>query len=139
MELLRRLAHARTLERLGRVEHGSRIEPDTTAPKPTRVEARESTSAFERQDVEIALSLAPAGPREFGMRASGRPALLGNCLARLELPTRARVAEDLVCLGARQGTRAVALDIEATGLGGVAVPFMIALAWYEPGPDRLRV
>lgn len=139
MDLLQRLAHARTLERLGRVERERQGNGVVAAPEPPRVEKRESTSAFERCDVEISLSVEPAGSREFGVRASGRPALLGNCLDRLGLPTRSRLAEDLVCLGAGQGTRAVALDIEATGMGGVAVPFMIGLAWYEPSPERLLV
>jgi uncharacterized protein YprB with RNaseH-like and TPR domain len=135
MELLRRLAHARALDRLGRGE--TRREP--AAPKQTSI----FTAEFLRSDVELALAPAPAGPRDFGPRPAGRPALLGNCLDRLELPTRSRLAEDLVCLGAGQGTRAVALDLEATGLGsgmgGVAVPFMVGLAWYEPDPDRLIV
>lgn len=122
MDLLQRLAHTRALDRLGRA-------PDP-APKPTRTRAA-STAGFVRRELAISLALAPVGPRGFGVRMRERPSLLGGCLERLELPTAPRLAGDLVCLGAGQGTRAVFLDTETTGLGGVAVPFIVGLAWYE--------
>jgi uncharacterized protein YprB with RNaseH-like and TPR domain len=138
MDLLQRLAHARTIDRLAQVGHGGRVEhPVVPVPAaPTRVS---STPAFERREVSIPLVLAPAGPRGFGVRMHDRPSLLGGCLERLELPTGPRLAVDLVCLGAGQGTRAVFLDTETTGLGGAAVPFIVGLAWYESGPERMLV
>jgi uncharacterized protein YprB with RNaseH-like and TPR domain len=138
MDLLQRLAHARTLDRLAQVGQVGRVEhPVVPVPAaPTRVS---STPAFERREVSIPLVLAPAGPRGFGVRMHDRPSLLGGCLERLELPTGPRLAGDLVCLGAGQGTRAVFLDTETTGLGGAAVPFIVGLAWYESGPERMLV
>jgi uncharacterized protein YprB with RNaseH-like and TPR domain len=143
MDLLQRLAHARTLERLvGRVEPVGRAghvgpvapatEPTPVPPVPETTRTRvSSTSGFVRREVAISLALAPGGPRGFGVRMRDRPSLLGGCLERLDLPTPSRLAGDLVCLGAGQGTRAVFLDTETTGLGGAAVPFIVGLAWYE--------
>jgi uncharacterized protein len=148
MDLLQRLAHARTLQRLVTIDRGERgdrgesaapAEPIAVVPQTTTSTRVSSGSAFERRDVAIPLALAPVGPRGFAERVRDRPALLGGCLERLELPAGPRLAEDLVCLGAGQGTRAVFLDTETTGLGGVAVPFIVGLAWYESAPERLIV
>lgn len=148
MNLLQRLAHARTLERLGHVErvqhadHVSHVAPATEPtpvspipPSPAIQETRRtrvsSTAGFVRREVAVSLALAPGGSQGFGVRMRDRPSLLGGCLERLELPSPSRLAGDLVCLGAGQGTRAVFLDTETTGLGGAAVPFIVGLAWYE--------
>jgi uncharacterized protein YprB with RNaseH-like and TPR domain len=111
MNVLQRLAHA----------HLSELRPHGAA-KPL-----DCIRPFERHDVAIAVA------------RGGRPSLLGGCLERLEMPTVPRLAGDLVCLGAGQGTRAVFLDTETTGIGGAAVPFIVGLAWYESGPERLLV
>jgi uncharacterized protein YprB with RNaseH-like and TPR domain len=143
MDLLQRLAHARTLDRLARVGRKEDAVPTPPASETTAMRVS-STPAFERREVAISLALAPIGPRGFGpqglgVRTHDRPSLLGGCLERLELPTAPRLAGDLVCLGAGQGTRAVFLDTETTGLGGAAVPFIVGLAWYESAPERLLV
>jgi hypothetical protein len=147
MDLLQRLAHARTLDRLGRADRAERAGPvgpvshvgHATEPTPasavpqTRPTPVSSSVGFVRRELAISLALAPGGPQGFGARMRDRPSLLGGCLERLELPTAPRLAGDLVCLGAGQGTRAVFLDTETTGLGGAAVPFIVGLAWYESG------
>jgi uncharacterized protein YprB with RNaseH-like and TPR domain len=125
MDLLQRLARARTLEHL-------ESPPEPRAPAPPS-----SASPFVRRELVLSLCPAPAGPRGFGAARSDRPALLGGCLDRLELPARAALARDLVCIGAAGGGRAVFLDTETTGLGGASVAFVVGLAWYEG--DTLRV
>lgn len=152
MDLLQRLAHARALDRLERHDHVGRVDPVQPAAAPVPVASMPPTQTqtptsraraasapgFVRRDVAISIALAPGGPRGFGVRMRDRPSLLGGCLERLELPTPSRLAGDLVCLGAGQGTRAVFLDTETTGLGGVAVPFIVGLAWYEGEPNEAR-
>ncbi|WP_205633000.1 ribonuclease H-like domain-containing protein, partial [Enhygromyxa salina] len=97
--------------------------------------AMDAGAPFERRDVLLPVA-APTRvvPRGFAQRlATGRPALLGGCLDRLELPTGSALARDLVCLGATRGVRPVFIDTETTGLGGVALPFMVGIAWYGEG------
>lgn len=135
MDLLRRLSTARVLDRPAQL-----LQP----PKPPPSAARTvdiSTPSFERRDVRMEVELAGPAPLNFGSRRGSRAmalggslgGLLGGCLDRLALPVAPALARDLVCLGAEQGTRAVFIDTETTGMNGAAVPFVIGLAWYE-GP-----
>jgi uncharacterized protein YprB with RNaseH-like and TPR domain len=124
MSLLDRLAHARALDRLS-----------PPARLPAVAQPRESTSAgaaFQRREQWIDLEPDPwvGRSREFSTR-SDRSSLLGGCLERLALPGVAALARDLVCLGAREGGRAVFLDTETTGLGGASVPYVVGIAWID--------
>ncbi|PRQ07815.1 ribonuclease H-like domain-containing protein [Enhygromyxa salina] len=140
MDLLTRLAHARALERLDTGAVGEAFgSVDRPAPvTPTAARVPEAGASFERREVVVPLAVAPRVPRGFAERlatdlATDRPAMLGGCLDRLVLPTSSALARDLVCLGAARGGRPVFIDTETTGLGGVALPFMVGIAWYGPG------
>lgn len=132
MSLLDRLAHARVLDRIG-PPLSVRAEP---RPEPRRAPAP-ADAAFERHERDLALEPEPAGVRGFGRSRSGlRSNLLGGCLDRLRLPGAPALGRDLVCLGAQGAGRAVFIDTETTGLGGVSVPFVVGIAWIED--RRLR-
>jgi hypothetical protein len=61
---------------------------------------------------------------------------LGGCLDLLALPDAPTLARELICLGAEQGTRAVFLDTETTGMGGSAMAFVVGLAWIDGASVR---
>lgn len=130
MSVLDRLAHARALDRLAprpSVRVGSSL--GASLGPPSRPAA-----AFERRElvIDLAIDLARGPKRGFGETATGpRSGLLGGCLARVPLPSAPMLARDLVCLGAREAGRAVFIDTETTGLGGVSMAFVVGLAWVE--------
>lgn len=139
MDLLARLAHARALDRLQPSALGEPVGASGASKLAhPSTQIAQNTAPFERRDVVLSLALAPGQrpggprvPRGFAERiASGRPAMLGGCLDRLALPAGSALARDLVCLGAARGGRPVFIDTETTGLGGVAVPFMVGVAFY---------
>jgi uncharacterized protein YprB with RNaseH-like and TPR domain len=137
MSLLDRLAHARALDRLSPAARLPRLPgvPDMgpRPPVPTPPEAASSDVAFHRRERLIDLEPDPwvGHAREFGRTRSDRASLLGGCLERLTLPSVGALARDLVCLGSREGGRAVFLDTETTGLGTVCVPFVVGIAWID--------
>ena len=151
MNLLDRLAHARSVP----AGSTSASRPGAAPPLLTRApparpaspavagDLAESASPrpFDRHEQSLPLAPEPtsAGPRGYAQVRSGvRETLLGGCLARLPLPSGPELARDLVCLGAptssgRVGAGAgpVFLDTETTGLGGVAIAFVVGLAWID--------
>lgn len=135
MSLLDRLAHARVLERSRPL---ASVRPPSSAP----VGVAPGNAAFERRErfIELSPDIAVGRARGFApARAGERASLLGGCLERLTLPGVAALARDLVCLGAREGGRAVFLDLETTGLGGACVPYVVGIATIENWGDGSRL
>lgn len=135
MSLLDRLAHARVLDRAPSVASPGAF--GARPPSPTPAIARASSgAAFERRERFIELDPHPSvvsggRARSFAPLPGERSSLLGGCLERVAFPGVVGLARDLVCLGAREGGRAVFLDLETTGLGGACVPFVVGVAWIE--------
>ena len=132
MSLLDRLAHARALERVAPV--ASKPTPSRSVPSSGPVAS--SGPAFERRERILELEPDRAVRRGFGPREGERASLLGGCLERVTIPGVAALARDLVCLGAREGGRAVFLDLETTGLGGASVPYVVGIATIENFGDN---
>jgi uncharacterized protein YprB with RNaseH-like and TPR domain len=134
MSLLDRLAHARVLDRPPVASAPSIARPPASPPPIARASIG---AAFERRERFIELDPHPSVGRARGFAqlagslAGERSSLLGGCLERVSFPGVAALARDLVCLGAREGGRAVFLDLETTGLGGACVPFVVGVAWIE--------
>ncbi|PRQ02239.1 Chromosome partition protein Smc [Enhygromyxa salina] len=145
MNVLQRLAHARALERLEPGQQRSSPGPVPSVPGVPSDSAGPATPAssagadapFDWRELSVSLQPAANRPRGFGERRSQRPPSLGGCLDRLELPGASELARDLVCLGAAQGSRAVFIDTETTGLGSASVPFVVGVAWHEGASLRV--